>query len=323
MKNKKLILTIVFLILLKFCFFSMPWTFDFSIAPEFGFLNGVITENVWNADMELNGTRQVYFPTTKLSQLDWQMNTSPYFGAQFDVLINNHFLFNLGFYNAVKNDCGVMEDYDWKIYSQPDHLTNYSIHTNKLIYLYQINFDLGYLFFPKAQIPVSISPRIGLRYFAFDFTGNGGYRTYEDDNWKKIEFSDSVVIEYEQSYFAPRLSLYLNINTDQSIEFEFGSGVSYINQFDAFDIHKVRNEYFNDRIQSAWLLDYEIKLLKKINANNKIGIKWTLNAMLDSLGFTYYSNTTKNNFETTPMSGSLGGTDSFVWRYALCYIIKF
>ena len=102
-----------------------------------------------------------------------------------------------------------------------------------------------------------------------------------------------------------------------------GLGISYIDKFDAYDIHEVRNEYFNDRIEKAWAFDADLKLYFKITGQHKLGLKATVNFIGDSYGFTYYSSSGKNNYSSTPSSGTLGGSSRFLWTYGLTYTFKF
>ena len=122
-----------------------------------------------------------------------------------------------------------------------------------------------------------------------------------------------------QKYIAPRISLYCILSAECPFEVTLGTGLSYVNQFDAYDLHEKRHEYFNDSIINSWIIDHEIQLFCTINKHNKIGFRTCINVMLDSIGFTYYSSKTKNKFSKTPTYGSLGGTDHFILTYGLVY----
>ncbi len=322
MKSKKSFFAIIFFSLTAF-FYGAELT-GFSFEPEFGFLNGTIFENVWYADITSTNTTYTYTATTKLSRLDWQLENAPYFGANIQAVINRHLAFNFSFMNAISGPYGIMEDYDWKTISKPDHLTNYSRHTNYIQSFTQIFFNVGYSFNFNAFFPISITPAFGLNVFAFDFTGRGGYRSYEKDKWKIYYWNDDeIVIEYQQAYLCPKLALYADFDIARFFEAFLGLGISYIDKFNAYDIHEVRNEYFNDRIEKAWAFDANLKLHFKITGQHKLGLKATVTFMGDSYGFTYYSSSGKNNYSSTPSSGTLGGTSRFLWTYGLTYTFKF
>lgn len=321
MKNKILFLFLLISISCSFLFAQIS-NLKVNISPEFGFLNGTITENVWNSNMIVKNNKITYEPTTKLSQLDWQLDNTPYAGLDAKFLINEKFLFDLNILAAIPGDCGIMEDFDWKTISMPQHLTNYSKHTNQLISLSQIKCNFGYNFIPQTKIPIYVTSKIGINFFSFDFAGTGGFRSYESESWQIHNYADSVIIEYMQKYFAPRLSLYTRLNADEAIEVESGFGFSYVYKFDAFDFHEIKHKYYNDKIQNAYILDFDLKIIKRINDYNKFGFKWSLFSMMDSFGLTYISSTTKN-FPSNPDSATLGGTNSFIWYYSIFYTLSF
>ena len=318
---KKTFLAAVFISLAAISFCAEITSISFE--PEFGFLNGTIIENVWYAKKTNSNTSTVYTPTTKLSRLDWQLQNTPYFGLDFTTVFNEHLLFDFNIFTALSRDCGIMEDYDWKKEDQPNHLTNYSIHTNALESYSNIYFTIGYILKINAVFPISITPSFGIDFYEFDFTGRSGYKMYEDDNWEKEYFSDEIVIEYTQSYVCPHLSISADFDFTSFFETKLVAGISYIDEYNAYDIHEVRHIYFNDRIKQAWLFDGKLQLSYKINRTHKLSLNGTINYMPDAYAFTYISTTTINNFSENPDATNLGGTSRLMWSYGINYTYTF
>ena len=140
MNNKKTISTFLIILLTAFSVFAEVELTEFSFAPEVGFLNGKIIENVWNVQVSSTGNTLTFTPTTKMSRLDWKLENSFFFGAATDFTFNNKYTVSFSFKNAVAGDCGIMEDYDWLKVSNPDHLSCYSIHQNYINSFTQIDF---------------------------------------------------------------------------------------------------------------------------------------------------------------------------------------
>ena len=79
MKTKRILAFIIKI------FISLPLLAEikvtgFSFSPEIGFLNGKVMENVWRANMSYSNSKITYSPTSKESQLDWNIDNKFYFG---------------------------------------------------------------------------------------------------------------------------------------------------------------------------------------------------------------------------------------------------
>ncbi len=322
MKIKK-VAAFIFPLLLCSSIFCEPVNFNFSFTPEFGFLNGKIVENVWNAAVTRTNTTIVYTPTTKMSQLDWQLNNTPYFGAASDFIFNNKYSFLFSFKNALARDCGIMEDYDWLNpikwpKDPPDELTNYSKHTNHLNSYTLIDFTFGRIFFLDKKNNISITPRAGFEVETISFSGIGGWKTYKSDNWVVIPFNDTKVISYSQTYVGPILMINADFNFARFFETSVDLSALWSEKMNCIDKHHERNALFNDRIQNLFKLGAEAAVFYKINQNNKLGIKAGVTYIPESYGFTYGSETS-----TTPDQETMGGTNRFFWNYSLVYSIIF
>ena len=322
MKNKKSYLLIILLSLTPLLY-SAELT-DFSFEDGTGFLNGIIVENVWRAKVIESGNSQTYTPSTRLSRLDWQLNNLPSIFFNTSATFNRHLYINFGLNTSLSGEYGIMEDYDWKIMAEPDHLTNYSIHFLNVKSLTGIKLNLGYKFLFNTKHPLSLTPQFGFEIFTFDFEGVSGYKMYEEDGWAKSYWKrDEVVIEYMQSYFAPRISILLDYDFSRFFEVMLGTGILYCPKYDAYDLHESKSTYYDDKIEGAWNLDGKLGLYFKFKDMNKIGFQANIDYMPDAYAFTYISDNKDSPYSDLPVSGSLGGTAHFLYSYALTYTFYF
>lgn len=296
-----------------------------SIAPELGFLSGEIVENVWYVNSSENGSKTTLTPTTRMSRLDWQIENSFNWGFNTDFTFNNKYTFLFSIKNAISQNCGVMEDYDWLnpitrgwLNDPADELTNYSIHTNYMNNYTHINFMIGRIFYLGQNKNIGLTPLFGIDIENISMSGISGWYTYKKDNWKKFYFDDEKVISYSQSYAAPILLLNADFNFARYFEVCLGLSAVWIKELDCIDLHHAKNTYYNDRIENAWNFGAELKFFFKIKERNKIGIKGGINYIPDAYGFTYNSKT-----DTMPDTTSLGGTSRLIWNYSLVYVFRF
>lgn len=141
----------------------------------------------------------------KLSELDWDVHNSLSAGGivQFS---SNYVNFNCKYQQLFYCAPGFMEDYDW--IGNPEHLTNYSVHENDVLNYKNFLIEAGVPFIKKK---VRTSFTVGFQYLYTSMDGYNGWKTYEEDDWEKISFSDYLkdyhlyvidlngrVISYEQ-----------------------------------------------------------------------------------------------------------------------------
>ena len=317
----------IFLISLGFIFFESQ-SFcqvkaNISIAPEFGFINGKIVENVWYTEKSETPQVITLTATDPMSRLDWQLKNSFYTGLSFDLSLNNFFKFSFSFKNGNSYNCGIMEDYDWLNPQDwpdddKDELTNYSIHTNHLNNYGYADFSFGLIFFLDKNKNISLTPSLGLEMENYSFVGIGGWKTYKKDNWEKYSFEDKKVISYSQNYYAPRLSLEADFNYAKHFETTMNIASSWIKLLDCMDNHHLKNANFNDRIQNAWKFTGNLGLYYKINPTHKVGLKGNISYIPPALGFTYSSKS-----DTSPDTEALGGTSRLLWNYSFVYVFSF
>ena len=318
MKNKKTASVILIILLTAFYVFAEVELTEFSFAPEVGFLNGKIVENVWYVQVSSTDNTLTFKPTTKMSRLDWKLENSFFFGAATDFTFNDKYTVSFSFKNAISGDSGIMEDYDWLKVSNPDYLSRYSKHTNHINSFTQVDFYIKRLFYLGQKKLISIAPRFGFETQNVSLTGTGGWRTYDTEDWEKIYFENSPVISYSQSFFAPVLGFDSDFNFLQYFETQVNLSAVWAKKLDCYDLHIIRNALFNDRIEDAWKLNAELGLFYKLNKNNRFGFRGTVSYAPDSYGFTYFS--AESN---TPDKTSIGGTSRFLWSYSFVYKIIF
>ena len=326
MKNKKASSIILIFLITVFSVFAEVSLTEFSFAPEIGFLNGKIVENVWYVKVSNTDNTITFTPTTRMSRLDWQLDNSFFFGASTDFTFNDKYTVSFSFKNAVSGDCGIMEDYDWMNpitigweNDPADEITNYSIHTNYLNNYTHINFLFGRIFYLGPKNNISLTPLFGLDIENTSFSGIGGWKTYKRDNWAKYNFEEGKkVISYSQSYIAPIVLLNSDFNFLKYLEACLNLSAVWINKLNCVDLHHAKGAYYNDRIENAWKLNAEAGLFFKINKSNKFGFKGTVTYIPDAYGFTYSSAES-----TTPDKTSIGGTSRFLWTYSFVYKIIF
>lgn len=322
MKNKKILLSIILFSLAAFLY-SAELT-DFSFEGGTSYINGIVKEKVWWAKVKESGRTQTYTPTTKLSQLDWQLENLPSIFFDISATFDSHFFINFDFNTILSGEYGTMEDYDWTIESKPEHLTNYSIHILNVKSLTDTKLNFGYKFSFNTKHHLSITPQIGFQVFTFDFEGVSGYKMYEKENWTKVYWpKNEIVIEYIQAYFAPRFSFLIDYDISRFFEIILGGGILYCPKYDAYDLHESKSTYYNDKIQGAWNLDGKLGWYLKFNDMNKLGFQVKINYMPDAYAFTYISYDKDSAYSQLPDSRSLGGTSHLLWTYAISYVFKF
>ena len=318
MKNKGIIVSL-FLISFSFNSFAETKLTGFSFSPEIGFLNGKIIENVWRANMTYTNSSISYSPTTKESRLDWNIDNRLFYGFNINAAFNDKILLELNFKNALSGTCGEMEDFDWRNGADPDHLTDYSIHTNVLENLSQVNFNIGYIFYLNKNHSISMTPKVGLESQRIAFSGKNGWGIYESKGWAITSYEGKTVITYEQSYLAPLLKLSTNFLFLNNFEANIDLSAVIIPKMECLDFHyrSDRLYIYNDKIQNAWKFKGKLALHWRINSFNKIGLQSSITLMPDTYGFTYIDNS------TNPSPSSLGGTSRFLWTYGFVYTFYF
>lgn len=290
---------------------------------EGGCFTGRIIENVWNVKSTTNDNQVTLTPTTRLSMLDWQFLNAIYTGYKLNLEIEKKVVFTFDLFTTFKGEYGIMEDYDWKYASQPDHLTNYSNHINIVDDFYQIEFMAGRSFrFGDAEKYI-LTPKLGLQIQNITFIGYGGFSLYEDNNWEVEGFGERNVISYNQFFISPELLIENRFKLFGFMTINFDLGATWIKTMEARDHHFVRDLYFMDKIEDAWLLQAKLAIYFKLGKNHKLGIKGGLQFIPDSYGLSYASDTSFESIDNTPNYKNLGGTVRFLGNYAIVYQLNF
>ena len=292
--------------------------FELIYEPDFGFMYGLIRENVWKANMRVSSEAITYTPTTELSRLDWELYNNKFMGSTISLIFNKKFLFNFNLQNALSGTVGVMEDFDWNS-PDPKHLTNYSNHDLILHSFFDTSFLAGYIFHFGKKIDFTFTPSFGFHTQKLFFEGYAGFDTYESNNWEIRLYEKAPVIFYSQGFTATVLNLNGGIELPKYFSMNAGFAFSYINKIFCKDQHIRKGKQYCDIIQSAWLIEGSLKLFYKINKNHKIGLFGGFNFMPDAYGFTYMSFENYEEDPSKPDYSDLGGTSRLIFNYGIVY----
>ena len=226
---------------------------DFSIGVSFGMLNGRAQEIVYmNSETD-----------NKLSELLWDLKPLPYIGLDIKYSWlkpkNKWGIFANGLIKfGIPGKTGVMEDRDWLISSNPNWLTNYSVHDNKTESAMLMDFNLGvsFLIFQKFLL----KPYFSYHYMHFSWTASGGSILYPMKyDYIKGEYIDGHI------YLKP-----INICTYEQTWHIFSPGISFYGEFNRFfDI-----EVLFEVTQLIWCLAKDNHIGKNwlITDNPKYGV---------------------------------------------------
>ena len=290
---------------------------------EAGCFTGRIIENVWNVKRTNNGNQITLSPTTRLSMLDWQFLNAIYTGYKLNLEISKKIVFSFDLFSTYSGKYGIMEDYDWKFVSEPDHLTNYSNHINIIEDFYQIEFMAGHSFRFGNKEKYVLTPKLGVQIQNISFAGYGGFKLYEDHNWEVEAFENKTVIAYSQFFISPELLIENRFKLFSFMTINFDLGATWIKTMEARDQHCERNLFFIDKIENAWLLQAKLAIFFKLGKNHKLGIKGGVQFIPESYGLSYSSTTSFEEMDNIPNFNNLGGTTRILGNYAIVYQLNF
>ena len=299
--------------------------FSFSITPQFEVANGVIKEYVFNDDCKNIDN--------KVSQLDWNIKTIALFGLEADFDILRYLSLGLEGRLGVPQRSDFIQDYDWQNSTttvwkdqDPTELTNFSEHINNLDKYLDFKARLGANIYLPAKI--TISPYIAYQYEFIRFTGSGGYKTYKEDNWNKVDFTGKIIsYEQEKASFLLGLGLYLKCipKTSIKIDFDISPKTTTVN---AIDYHYVK-QYgsgiaYLDSCKHLFQIESEMTTNYCFTNNHSAGLSARIQYIPLSSGKTYTRNIDNDgNFLadewTYSDNGYYGGTERLIWTIGLNY----
>ena len=297
---------------------------SFRITPRFELTNGTINEYVFNE--ECRNTDD------KLSQLDWDVKTIPTFGIRADIDLLKYIYIGIDGSVGVPKKSGNMQDYDWLNYKywpkdDPTEITNYSIHENYL--LKYMTFSVGGGVNIKLPAKITLTPMMFYYYDFFSFDGKYGYKTYKEDNWKKINFS-GMVISYKQEINDFLLGLAVRVETLPKAFFyaDFLASPNNTN-LNALDFHYINKNdgtgtAFWDNFSKIWQLQTHAKVQYRFNKYHSAGLTASLQYIPLTKGNTRDKGIDKDGniireqeWSAPQING--GGTSRLIWTLGVNY----
>ena len=237
---------------------------------SFGLLNGEAKEHVYDYET-VDGSRR------QLSRLDWDLKNIVMGGVQFSVRpikrdVWDALTVNFGYWNALTEGSGEMEDFDWEYPNSEDY---------NLYSLSKVDVTDGYIFDLNAAWDVVEWKGLIVR----------GFLGYKQNGWSwedQVQFGvyDGIywdgqgenMINYEQEFRMP----YLGATVDWTWEAFTVSGYltwSPIVEATDWDEHVARSLHFKETFEEGDLLGYGIEVRYDLNQMGFSG--WFLTAGLD------------------------------------------
>lgn len=315
-KSKNIIIFLSLFFVVFFESFSKP--IQFTIEPNFGVRNGMLTEHVF-AKNSITGDEYT------LSLLEWDLKSAAYFGIDADVNISN-FVIDFGIKVFASTRVGKMIDFDWNQDAgygtgNTSLKTNFSEHecslssgANLELFL-KYNFDVSYF---------TIAPVIGITFENYKFESHNGWVKYGNTKdgknvsyyaYNDLENSYSKKV-YGNLVNLDRSDLYTWIGVDFSAKF-FQSKLSFTGKIAiapytimlANDEHVVRSNYFIDRL-SGWGSSVKWEVFMKYQPIDFFGLKFGVSGLSTKVlhGPEYYS--TSKNGKYYLLSNSTGGAST-------------
>ncbi|MCF8068541.1 MAG: omptin family outer membrane protease [Desulfobacterales bacterium] len=182
----------------------------------------------------------------KLSELIWELEDVYLAGLSFSTNPDERFHFNVGFWSALNDGDGYMDDYDWLDNSRPNQWSDWSHSPVDLIkgYMFDMNVDVKFW----SNDYAAISGILGFKYDHWKWDAIGGDYIYSVGggfrNWTG-SFPDSVGISYKQSFYVPYGGIGGSLNFSR---FHFNTYFKYtpFAWADDVDHHVMRDLVFYD-----------------------------------------------------------------------------
>jgi outer membrane protease len=152
----------------------------------------------------------VYSGSEKLSELFWDINSVPMAGLVFSLDTPHRLSANAGFWTAVGEGQGAMDDYDWLVYSGDENWSDWSHSPVEVKDAIRWDLNLTYALVQKTDF--NLNAQLGYRHMFWKWADQGGYFIYSSENGFRDmagAFEDITGIEYEQTFDIP----YLGVST--------------------------------------------------------------------------------------------------------------
>jgi outer membrane protease len=150
----------------------------------------------------------VYGGSEKLSELYWDINSVAMVGVVLSLDTPCRLSANAGFWSAISEGQGAMDDYDWMVYSGDDNWSDWSHSAVEVKDANRWDVNLAYALIQKPEF--DLKAQLGYRRMFWKWADQGGYFIYSSEtSFRDLAgtFEDITGIEYEQTFEIPYLGL--------------------------------------------------------------------------------------------------------------------
>lgn len=238
-------------------------------VPEGGTASFALHGSVGMLDGEAH--EYVYLPQIdhKMSELIWDLSGITMAGVVGSINFYNVFRVNAGYWTAMTEGDGGMEDYDWYLFDRPDTWTHQSIHNVKIVG--SSIFDLNVSAQLYAAGAVAFRGMIGIKRdywqwedavleFTYSSLGNpmgepvAGY-SYEQINPNairdlKVQGDGSRAIDYEQTFTIPYIGASME-GTLGGLRVNGYLTLSVAVAAEDADVHRLREIHFKETFENG------------------------------------------------------------------------
>ncbi len=173
-----------------------------SIRGSIGYLNGEARELVYGQA----GADSQY----KVSELIWDLESLAMAGLSGSAVIADRFHLRAGFWTAISEGSGQMEDYDWLMYESGSPWTDWSLSDVDVTEATMFDINLAVDLYEHRG--VTLRGLVGYKQDHWAWTDHGIRHIYSSDPFSPTGFRDEVAeddystgIEYAQDFFIPYL----------------------------------------------------------------------------------------------------------------------
>jgi len=229
-----------------------------SVAGSFsaGLLTGEANEHVFDYENPDGSRRQ-------LSRLDWDLSEIFMAGGQVSVTLLKDFSFNGGFWAALTEGNGEMDNYDWLDISssEPSH---YSLSEVDVTEGYIFDFNGAYEFLNRDGW--SLHGMLGYKQNGWTWTDRAVYLIYPDYGPDPVMLGGENTIDYEQEFQMPYLGARAQIDLKG---LSLSAYINYSPMVTAtdWDHHIARMIYFKETFESGEMLGAGAKIQYPIKKN--------------------------------------------------------
>jgi outer membrane protease len=177
--------------------------YSFGVRGDFSMVYGESREIVY---------QNFFGYSEKMSELFWDINSIPMVGLVLSLETPHRLTANAGYWTAVDEGQGALDNYDWLIYSGDDNWSDWSHSPVEVDEAFRWDVNLAYAVIQKPSF--NLNTLLGYRHMFWKWADHGGNFIYSSENGFRdltgsfeTYFGDSTGIEYEQTFDIPYLGL--------------------------------------------------------------------------------------------------------------------